>query len=146
MKQTYRVLAGLIAVGVVVQAGALAYGWFSLLHQLDNGRTIGKSYDGNAGHALHGIVGTAVIPLLALVLLGVAFFAKIEKGIALAGALVASIVLQIALAFIGFSVAFVGALHGINALVVLGVAVAAARQAQTSMTTVPVETREAAAV
>jgi hypothetical protein len=146
MKQTYRVLAGLIAVGVVVQAAALAYGWFSLLDQLDKGRTIGKSYDGNAGHAVHGVVGMAVIPLIALVLLGVSFFAKIEKGVALAGALLASIVLQIALAFIGFSVAFVGALHGINALVVLGVAMAAARQAQRAMSSTPVETRETATV
>jgi hypothetical protein len=145
MKQTYRVLAGLIAVGVVVQAAALAYGWFSLLHQLDNGRTIGESYDGNAGHALHGILGMTLIPLLGLALVVVALFAKIEKGISWAGALFASIVLQIALAFIGFSAAFVGALHGANALVVLGLAVLAVRHAQESMTTT-VQQRETASV
>jgi hypothetical protein len=146
MKQTYRVLAGLIAVGVVVQAAALAYGWFSLLDQLDNGRTIDSNYDGNAGHALHGILGMTVIPLLGLALVIVALFAKIEKGISWAGALFASIVLQIALAFIGFSAAFVGALHGANALVVLALAVLAARHAQESMTAATVEQRATASV
>jgi hypothetical protein len=65
VRQTYRVLAWLIALGVVVQAAAIALGWFTALHDVDNGLVIDKNYEGNAGHALHGLnalilFGTAV--------------------------------------------------------------------------------------
>jgi hypothetical protein len=54
VKQTYRVVSGLIALGVLVQAADVALGWFSAIHDLDNGRVIDENYDGNAGHVLHG--------------------------------------------------------------------------------------------
>ena len=38
MKQTYRVIAGLVALGVLVQAAAIAFGWFDAIHELDSGR------------------------------------------------------------------------------------------------------------
>ena len=37
MKQTYRVVAGLIALGVLVQAAAVAFGWFDAINEIDNG-------------------------------------------------------------------------------------------------------------
>ena len=75
MKQTYRVVAGLIAAGVLVQAGAIAAGWFTALHDVDNGLVIDKNYDGNAFHSVHGFVGFNIMPLLGLILLIVSFFA-----------------------------------------------------------------------
>jgi hypothetical protein len=127
MKQTFRALAGLIALGVVVQAAAIAFGWFNTLHQLDNGLVVGKNYEGNAGQAIHGVNGMYVLPLLGLLLLIVSFFAaKAVPGARMWAAIVfGTIVLQVALAFVGFSAPIVGALHGINALVVLGTAVRA---------------------
>ena len=56
MKQTYRVVSGLIALGVLVQAAAIAFGWFDAIHELDNGLVIDENYEGNAGHVMHGFV------------------------------------------------------------------------------------------
>ena len=127
MKQTYRVIAGLIALGVLVQAGAIAAGWFTALHDVDKGLVIDKNYDGNAFHSLHGFVGFNVMPILGLVLLIVSFFAaKSVPGARKWGAIVFGlIILQVALALFAFSVPALGALHGINALAVFGTAVRA---------------------
>ena len=57
VKQTYRVVAGLIALGVLVQAAAVAFGWFDAINELDNGLVIDENYEGNAGHVVHGIGG-----------------------------------------------------------------------------------------
>ena len=132
MKKAYRVLAGLIALGVVVQAAAIAYGWFAVLVDLEDGATLTNDYDGNAGHMLHGINGMMVMPILALLLFISSFFAKIRGGTKWAGFVLLAVVVQVVLAFISFGVAAVGALHGINALVILGLAVMTARRAATS--------------
>ena len=75
MKQTYRVVSSLIAVGVLVQAAAVAFGWFAAINDLDNGLVIDENYDGNAFHGIHGFVGFNIMPLLGLILLVVSFFA-----------------------------------------------------------------------
>jgi hypothetical protein len=127
VKQTYRVVAGLIALGVLVQAGAIAAGWFTALHDVDNGLVIDKNYDGNAFHGIHALVGFNVMPILGLILLVVSFFAaKSVPGARTWGAIVFGlIILQVALALFAFSVPALGALHGINALAVLGTAIRA---------------------
>jgi hypothetical protein len=124
VKQTYRVVSGLIALGVLVQAAAIAFGWFTAINDLDNGLVIDKNYDGNAGHGLHAFVGFNVMPLLGLLLLVVSFFAaKSVPGARKWGAIVFGlIVLQVALALFAFSVPALGALHGINALAVFACA------------------------
>lgn len=129
MKLTYRVLAMLIAVGVVLQAATIAYAWFDVIKDLDGGAVIDENFEGNAGHALHGILGLMVIPALAIVLLIISFFAKVRGGVKWAALVLLTAVLQIVLAFVSFGVAAVGALHGINALVMLAVAGTAARRA-----------------
>lgn len=146
MRQAYRVLAGLIALGVVAQASFIALGWFTALHDVDEGTlTINKDYDGNIGHSLHGIVGFNVLPLLALVLMIVSFFAKIPGGVKWAGFTLLAVVVQVVLAFVAFGVPAIGALHGINALIVLGVAGNTARRAA-MVDRAPVTTQQAATV
>jgi hypothetical protein len=132
VKQTYRIVASLIALGVVVQAAAIAFAWFSVLNKIDNGLVVDKNYQGNAGHAIHGLDGMYVIPLLGLVLLIVSFFAakEIPGARKWAGIVFGAIVLQVALAFVAFAAPIVGALHGVNALVVLGTAVRASMLAR----------------
>lgn len=124
MKQTYRVVAGLIALGVLVQAASVAFGWFDALSAVDAGTVIDGNYEGNAGHAIHGMVGMTVIPLLALILLIVSFFARnvVPGAVMWAGIVFGVTLLQVALAFAAFSAPVIGALHGINALALLGVA------------------------
>ncbi|MGB9377699.1 MAG: hypothetical protein WCB04_09325 [Mycobacteriales bacterium] len=63
MRVAYRVLAGLIALGVIAQAASIAYGTFSLAKAIDGGTTINKdSTVGESGFIAHALVGEAVIP------------------------------------------------------------------------------------
>jgi hypothetical protein len=129
MRSTYRVLAGLVALGVVAQASFIAGAWFGVIKDIDDGAILDENYEGNLGHVLHGIFGQGVIPLLALLLLIVAFFAKVPGGVKWALIVFGVVVLQFVLALISFGVPAVGALHGVNAIVLFTVAVMAARRA-----------------
>ncbi|HSR24849.1 MAG TPA: hypothetical protein VLW53_14945 [Candidatus Eisenbacteria bacterium] len=137
MKAAYRVIAHIIALGVVAQASFIALGWFTTLHDIDkNHLVVDKAYiDGdnaNIGHVLHGIVGMNVMPLLGLALLIVSFFAKIPGGVKWAGFTLLAVVVQVALALISFGAPAVGALHGINAIVLFTVALITGRRVTTA--------------
>ena len=127
MKQTYRVVSGLIALGVVVQASAIAFGWFGALHDVDKGAVLDKNFQGNVGHTIHWLNGMYLMPLLGLILLIVSFFAakSVPGARKWAGIVFGLIVLQVALALFAFGAPILGALHGINALLILGTAVRA---------------------
>jgi hypothetical protein len=130
MRSAYRYLAHIVALGVVVQAASLAFGIFGVWNDVDAGLVIDESYEGNAGLVTHGVVGMMVMPILALLLLIASFFAKVRRGITWALVIFCAVVLQIVLAIVGFGVPAVGALHGINALVILGLAIVAGRSAR----------------
>jgi hypothetical protein len=129
MRSVYRALAGLIAIGVVVQAMAIALAWFTVLKEVDGGLVFDKNSDANAGRWIHTIVGSGIIPLLAIALLIVSFFAKVDGGIRWALYVFGLVALQFALAAVSFGVSAVGALHGLNAFALLAVAGMAARRA-----------------
>ena len=129
MRAAYRVLAGLVAVGVLVQAMAIALAWFTVLKDVDGGLVFDKNSDPNVGHMIHTIVGSGVIPLLAILLLIVSFFAKVEGGVRWALYVFGLVALQFGLAALSFGVAAVGALHGLNAFALLAVAAMASRRA-----------------
>jgi hypothetical protein len=133
MKATYRVLAMLIGAGVVLQAMFIALGWFTAIKDMDDGLVIDKNYEGNIGHTLHGQIGMMVIPLLAIVLLIVSFFAHITGGVKWAAIVFGLVALQITLAFLSFGVPAIGALHGLNAFALLAVAAIAGRRAAAQM-------------
>jgi heme A synthase len=141
VKQTYRILAGLVALGVLVQAAAIAFAWFDVISQLGGGAVLDENSDRNAGHLIHSNVGMMVIPAIALILLIVSFFANKEvPGAAKWGGIVFGLtVLQVALAFASFSAPVVGALHGINALLLFAAAGRAA-----ALTRTPAAARPAA--
>jgi heme A synthase len=124
MRQTYRVVASLIALGVLVQAAAVAFGWFEVLTEVEDGQIFSDTSNYNAGQIVHSIVGMGVMPLLGLVLLGVSFpAAKVVPGARKwAGIVCGLIFLQVALAFLAYAVPAIGALHGLNALLVFGAA------------------------
>ena len=130
MRTVYRVLAMLIALGVVVQAALIAVAWFAALKELDDGTVLDKNYEGNWAHVAHGQVGMLVLPLIALVLLIVSFFAGIAGGVKWAAITLGVTVLQVVFAFVGFAAPVAGALHGINAFVLAGVASVAMRKAR----------------
>jgi hypothetical protein len=148
VRKTYRFLANAIAALVVVQAGAIAWAFFGLSNEIDkNGLVVNKAclesegcgdFTAEWGFAIHMFFnGTVLIPLVALVLLGVSFAAKVPGGVKLAAIVVVLIALQVFVLPIlsrevgsGF-----GALHGVNALVLMGVAMMAGQRARTTADT-----------
>ena len=137
MRGAYRILAGLIAIGVVLQAAFVAAGWFTVMHDTDSGAVYDKNTGDNWGQVAHSTVGMMVIPVIALVLLIVSFFAGIPGGVKWAGITFGVTVLQIVLAFGGYGAPIVGALHGINAFALAGVASVAMRKARLAEATAP---------
>jgi hypothetical protein len=128
MRATYKAIAHAIAACVVLQATWIALSTFILIGDLDDGKVIDKNYDGNFANSLHGIFGMLVIPLLAIALLIVSFLAKIPGGSKWAGFVFLAVVCQILLGFFSFAVPALGALHGINAFIVLGLSLYAGRR------------------
>lgn len=133
MRSVYRVFAFIIAAEVVIQASAIAFALFGLGKWIEDGGTLNKAtmegddsgVGGVAGFAVHGINGTMIVPLLAIVFLVVSFFARVPGGVKWAGITFTLVVVQVTLGLLGHSVPALGALHGINALALFGVAVMA---------------------
>ncbi|WP_350280633.1 hypothetical protein [Kribbella sp. HUAS MG21] len=134
MRSVYRALAGLVALGVVVQAAAIGLAWFTVIKDVDGGLVFDKNSDFNVGHMTHTIVGTGIIPLLAILLLIISFFAKVDGGVKWALGVFGLVALQFGLAVASFSAPVVGALHGLNAFALLAVASMASRRAATPVT------------
>ena len=137
MRATYRVLGYLIALQVVIQAAAIAYATFGESKFVEGGGTVDKAlwdsdeipFDEFVGYIVHGINGTNVIPLLAILMLIVSFFAKVEKGVVMALLVVVVVALQVLLGVYAHELPLLGLLHGINAFILAGVASAAAARA-----------------
>lgn len=137
MKSAFKVLAYIIAAEVVVQSAMMVFAVAGLGIWVDQGGVFDKaafedenlSFTGVAGFMVHGINGMMVIPLLALVLLIMSFFTKLPGAIRNAGLVLALVVLQVTLGLFGHENAYVGMLHGINALVLFTTALYTARAA-----------------
>ena len=149
--KAYRILAYTIAVLVVVQAGAIAWGFFGVSNFITDGGVVDEEFldctedcesigSAEAGFAIHMFfVGLILIPLTSLILLVTSFFAKVPKGIVLAATIVGLVILQVfVLPALSREVGSgFGALHGINALVLMGIAIMAGRRASVAAPTAP---------
>ncbi len=137
MRTAYRALASLVAFLVVVQAAAIAWAVSGLTSWVADGGTLDSAamesedslFPEVAGFAVHGINGTVLVPLVALALLVVSFFARVPRGTAWAAGVLALVVVQVLLGMFSSALPLAGLLHGANALVLLGVASNAARRA-----------------
>ena len=127
MRNVYRIVGLTIAIAVVLQVASIALSGFTIAKDANNGTSIGADYS-NFGEAYHSIAGM-VIGLLALVFLIVSFLTDVPRGRVLAGIVVGLVVLQFLLAVVSFGVPALGVLHGINGLVIAGIASAGARRA-----------------
>ena len=138
MRTTYRVLAYLIALEVVVQAAALALAFAGLVHWVDGGGVLDSGViEGDSdpfpefvGLIVHGINGGIVVPVLALLLLISSFFARVPRGTVWALVVLGLVVLQVMLGYSLADVPGLGAVHGANALLVFTAAFLAARRAR----------------
>ncbi|PWC03493.1 hypothetical protein [Agromyces badenianii] len=134
MRKFYSGLAWTIAVGVVVQAAAIAFAFGGVLNRVSSGDVVDKALlesggaggTGELGFWIHGIGGGVVLPLLAVVLLIVSFFVRAKGARLWAAIVLALIVLQVVLGFSLTDLPYLGLIHGANALAVLGAAVVAA--------------------
>jgi heme A synthase len=145
MRNAYRGLAFAIAALVALQAAFIAFALSGLVAWVQEGGTLDAStftegsdveVGGSTGFMLHALTGMFLIPLLALVLLIISFFAKIPGGVKWAAIVFGVVVLQYALALLTRTTGtpFLGALHGLNALILFGVAVTTAMRVRTRAT------------
>ena len=138
MKSAYRVLAYLMALEVLVQAGAIAYALFGRGAWIQCGGVLEKAamesetteFPGVSGFMVHGINGQMIVPVIAVLLLVVAFFAKVRGGVALAGMVFGGVVVQVALGILGHSLPLLGWVHGILAIFIFAAALTAARRVE----------------
>jgi hypothetical protein len=136
MRTAYRVLAYLVAAEVVVQAAAMAFGVAGLSHWVNTGGVFDRAVlDGNvfpfpevAGFIVHGINGSIVVPALALSLVVASVFAKVPRGSSWAVAVFVLVGIQATLGFSAADLPALGALHGVNALLLFATAFFAGRR------------------
>lgn len=135
MRITYRVLAYLICALVMLQAASHAWASAGIALFIGEGGTLDPSAEGPPpfpealGFMIHGMNGMYAIPLVALVLLVVAFLARIPGGVVRAVAILALVALQVTLGLLGHEMTALAFLHGVNALAIFGVALWAALRA-----------------
>ena len=141
MRAAYKFLAFAIAGLVALQAAFMVFAVAGLGIWVDEGNSLTKAtmeadeppdFTGAIGFMLHGMNGMMLIPLVALILLIISFFAKIPGGVKWAGLTLLFVVLQVSLGIFGRESAYVGFLHGLNALVLFSVATMAGRNAATA--------------
>ena len=141
MRKTYRILADIIAVLVVVQAMTMIFAVAGLFKWIDDGGSLDAAvieswdddpptFQGAIGVPIHAISGGMLIPLLALVLLIVAFFAKVPGGVKWAALVVVSVLVQVFAGYGASDAPWVGLVHGLNAFVLFSLAIVAARAAR----------------
>jgi len=124
MNAAFRIWASLVSLAIIVQVGLAGYGAFHAVDVSDDKGALSKNgvSDGFNAHAALGYV----IVLAALVLLILAFLARRQSPggarAKWAGILLVLLVVQVLLAALGGAVAWLGVLHGMNALAVAGVA------------------------
>jgi hypothetical protein len=134
MRAVYRVLAFVVAIEVAIQASFIVWGDAGFGLFIEDGGVVDKATFESAfdsgeapfpeflGFVLHGMNGMMVIPAIALLLLVSSFFAKVPRGVVFALAVVGLVALQVTLGLMGHAVSALGALHGINALVLFSAA------------------------
>lgn len=147
MATVYRVLAVAIAALVGLQAASHAWVSAGLGLFIERGGVIDKAFlesagaDGTlpfpemVGFMIHGMNGMIVIPIVALLLLIASFFAGTRRAVIWAAVIAALVAVQVTLGLAGHGMPTLAFLHGINALLLFGTAVFAARAARSSSTT-----------
>ena len=154
MKSAYRILAYLVALEVLVQAAAIAYALAGLGTWIQSGGVLDKAamesetteFTGIGGFMVHGINGQMIVPLIALLLLVVSFFAKVRGGVQLAAMVLGGVVVQVALGVFGHGLPVLGLIHGMLAIVIFWTAMVAARRVDSTSTASTGTDRRAAGV
>ena len=141
MRKAYQMVAWLIAGLVAVQAAMIAFFDSGGSKYIDGGGVIDGALLESAkaggelpfpeaiGAPIHGLNGGILIPVVALVLLGVSFGTHVPGARKWAGIVVGLVLLQITLGYSQGGLPMLGLLHGTNALLLFAAALHAARLA-----------------
>jgi heme A synthase len=132
-------LAYLVAAEVVVQAMVMVFAIAGLGKWVEDGGVFDKAtmesdqspFPEVVGFMIHGLNGMMIIPLIALLLLISSFFARIPGAVKWAALVLLLVVVQISLGLFGHVIPALGALHGLNALLLFSTAVYTARRRRT---------------
>lgn len=142
MRAAYLWLSRIITVLVVVQAMTIVFAVAGLFNWITEkggslDASVVKSWDdtpptftGAIGHLLHVEVGEKLMPILALLLLIVSFFAKVSQGVAIALVLLVLVILQLLAGQNAENMPYLGLFHGLNAFLIFGAAMAGAMKAK----------------
>ncbi len=142
MRAAYLWLARIIALLVVVQAMTIVFAVSGLFHWIGaeggaiddsvvkSWETTPPTFTGAIGHFIHWMTGERVFPVLALLLLIVAFFAHVSRGIVIALVLFILVMLQTFSGLFADQMPYLGLWHGLGAFLVFGAAMAAAMKAK----------------
>jgi hypothetical protein len=141
VRKAYQVIAWVICALVVVQAGAMALAVSGESKFIDEGGVIDKALVEAAqeggespfaeviGYMIHGMNGMMLLPLVALIFLGVSFGAGFAGARMWAGIVLLLIAVQIFMGLSASGMPILGLLHGMNALFIFAAAMYAARLA-----------------
>lgn len=136
MRLAYRIISFTICALVALQAASHAWASAGLGLFIAEGGVVDASaqegpppFPEALGFMIHGINGMMVIPVLALALLIVSFFAKVPRGIVFAVGVLVLVVLQVTLGLLGHGIPMLGFLHGVNALLLFATALIAGLRA-----------------
>jgi hypothetical protein len=138
MRKLYSALAWVIAAGVVVQAASIAFGFGGMMGYVTEGGVVDKAFvesreaafTGDLGFFAHAVVGGLLLPVVAFALGVVSFFVRgVPRAKTLAWATFALVFIQGSAGYSISDMPYVGLFHGANALLILLVAVYAARAA-----------------
>ncbi len=148
MKRVYAVLAFVVCGLVAVQAAVAVWAESGLFLWItrDGGAIDQATLESDwqppfpeaAGFVVHGMNGMMVIPVVALLLLVVSFFAKVPRGVAWAVGVAVLVALQVTLGILGHSMSIAGLAHGLNALLLFTVALLAGLKAWRAERVAPV--------
>ena len=136
MRTAYKVLAYLVAAEVAVQAMVIVWFIAGLGKWIEGGGVLDKAamesegtpFPQVAGMMAHVINGFFVIPGLALLLLIISFFTKVRGATKWAVIVFVLVIVQSQLGGLSHDFPLAGALHGLNALALFGVALYAGRR------------------
>jgi hypothetical protein len=139
MRTVYKVLAYIVAAEVVIQAMAIVFAIAGLGRWVDGGGVFDKAvadarpapFPEGVGFAIHAINGTMIVPSVALLLLISSFFVKVPGAAKWAALVLLLVVVQVTLGQFGRGIPVVGALHGLNAMLLFTAALYTARRGRT---------------
>lgn len=138
MRTVYKILAYSVAVEVAIQATVVVLAFAGLGKWVSDGNVFDKAvmesdefpFPEVVGIIVHGVNGGLVIPVIALLLLIVSFFARIPGGIKFAVLVLALVAVQTMLGYAAHDLTWLGALHGLNAMLLFAAALHTARRAR----------------